>query len=63
MADKKPVVTARGGRPGLKGAFADAVEAIAGVTAPRSVVQRKVKIEESVDPDRYRRNQTTDSNN
>jgi hypothetical protein len=50
--------------PGLKGAVKDAVEAIAGAIAPKSVSQRKPKVDLAVsDAERLRGAQTTDSNN
>jgi len=50
-------------RKGFSGALVDAVEAVSRTVAPRPIRDRASQIEPQVSPERYRRNQTTDSNN
>lgn len=51
MADQKQPVrgSSSPGSPGVGGAIKDAVAALSGALAPRSIVQRKKKIDSTVD--------------
>lgn len=62
----KPIPRRVSGSPGVKGAIKDAVKAVSEAVAPRSVTQRKARVNQSVDDatiGRMRRGQSTDSNN
>lgn len=62
----KPVPRRVSGSPGVGGAIKDAIAAVAGATAPKSVTQRKSRINQSADDavlGRMREGQSTDSNN
>jgi hypothetical protein len=51
--------------PGISGALRDLVKSVARATAPRSVVERKTKLQDDEDAalGRMREGQSTDSNN
>jgi hypothetical protein len=61
------------GSPGLSGAIKDAVSAVASYVAPKSITQRRAKVDQTVDDSdgshsgdylaRAREGQSTDSNN
>lgn len=62
----KPIPRRISGSPGVSGAIKDAVAAVAGATAPKSVTQRRARIDTSADDavlGRMRDGQSTDSNN
>jgi len=63
MATKKVPRTKVDASPGVAGALKDAMGALAAAVAPKSITQHKAHIEDQVEPDRYRRNQQTDSSN
>jgi len=53
------------GSPGLKGALKDAIGAIAQAAAPKSITQRRARLQSQEDAvlGRMREGQSTDSNN
>jgi hypothetical protein len=64
MADY-PVRNPNPKSPGVSGAIKDALKAVSDYVAPKSITQRKAKIEQGVDESlgRMREGQSTDSNN
>jgi len=63
--DKGPIGSSYGS-PGLGGAIKDVIKAVALATAPRSIVQRKQKIDKEVDDavlGRMKAAQSTDKDN
>jgi hypothetical protein len=64
MADRK---TSSPASPGVAGAIKDAIEAISKYVAPKSVTERKSRVDAAVDSatdyDRMRQGQSSDSNN
>ena len=66
MADQKEKpVNVKYGSPGLSGAIKDVVDVAVKAFGPRSVVQRKQKLQDQEDESlgRMREGQSTDSNN
>lgn len=64
MSDKNSRARELPASPGVAGALKDALGAIAQAVAPKSVTQRKAKINEGAgDYERYSSNQTTDKHN
>jgi len=65
MADKQPVRGVSHASPGLAGAIKDVISSTASYIAPRSIKERKVRLQDAEDEamGRMREGQSTDSNN
>jgi hypothetical protein len=63
MSEKNAKAQKLPARKGFGGAVTDAIEAVAKTYSPVAYRARGSQIDTQVDPERYRRNQTTDSNN
>lgn len=49
IVKEKPPVTVRSGTPGVSGAIKDAIGALGKATAPKSVTQRKSRIDKQIE--------------
>jgi hypothetical protein len=65
MADRKPTQGKSWASPGLDGAIKDVISSTASYIAPRSIKERKVRLQQEEDNamGRMREGQSTDSNN